>query len=465
MQIILINSQDITTRLDPVFYRPEYIENEKKLSQSRCVVKRLDEIADKIVDGPFGSQLKVNEYQDSGIPIIRVKDIKEGQLLEEDFVYISEKKHQELIRSEVNPDDVVLTKAGSIGNATVLPRQIQKANITSHLAKIKVKDGVLPKYICEFLNTNTGRLQVFRFGNKTTRPELNLTEVSSIKVIIPPLEIQKKVIQNIDEARKLKLKKELQATNLLNSINIYVRQQLGIKYAETMEEKIYIVNSQDLENSRQDPYYYNPKFVKLLRTARDNLETVSLADISENVFNGNTPAKDKYTDEGKPIVKVSCLKKNRIEWSNLSYSKEKKLNKHLKDNDILLLSSAHQAEYLGKNPCLVEIPESLRKRDITFVGELICIRPSTNQVNPYYLLAILRLDEYHQLINREKRGQTSHIYPEDLRKIKLPLVDMDKQNKIAQELKNRLSQAQDLKNKASKMLEDAKKKVEEMILN
>ena len=77
----------------------------------------------------------------------------------------------------------------------------------------------------------------------------------------------------------------------------------------------------------------------------------------------------------------------------------------------------------------------------------------------------MRLGEYHQLINREKRGQTSHIYPNDLEKIKIPLADKGKQDTIAQEFKNRLSKAEELKNEASRDLEEAKKQVEEMILN
>ena len=185
----------------------------------------------------------------------------------------------------------------------------------------------------------------------------------------------------------------------------------------------------------------------------------SLSDIAEGVFN-NTPAKDNYTDEGKPIVKVSCLK---IKLSGQTLPMQRtKLNKHLEIMTFYFYP-AHQAEYLG-NPCLIEIPDNLKETD-NLCRELICIRPSTKLVNSYYLLAILRLDEYHLLINREKRGQTSHIYPDDLEKIKVPLPDKRKQDAIAQEFKNRLNKTASLKNEASKQLEDAKKKVEEMILN
>jgi restriction endonuclease S subunit len=331
---------------------------------------------------------------------------------------------------------------------------------------VKAKEEADQKYIFYMLFTD----QVFeQIKGKTTgstgRRRLDKSAFEKTLIPYPNKETRAKIVEILEKAHKQREEKLKQADELLNSIDDFVRQHLGIDYKEPEEEKIYTVNSQGLENNRQDPYYYNPKFAKLLNSVGSNLKMASLSDIAEGVFNGNTPAKDNYTDEGKPIVKVSCLKKNKIEWSNLAYAKDKKLNKHLRDNDILLLSSAHQAEYLGKNPCLVEIPDNLKETDITFVGELICIRPNTKLVNSYYLLAILRLDEYHLLINREKRGQTSHIYPDDLEKIKVPLPDKRKQDAIAQEFKNRLNKTASLKNEASKQLEDAKKKVEEMILN
>jgi len=45
-----------------------------------------------IVDGPFGTQLKAEEYVSEGIPLVRVGDLDfSGNLSNADFVYISEK--------------------------------------------------------------------------------------------------------------------------------------------------------------------------------------------------------------------------------------------------------------------------------------------------------------------------------------------------------------------------------------
>lgn len=460
-----VYATDIEDRIDPHFYKHKYLEVANRLKKLKTPTKRVDSFSD-VICGPFGSAIKVNDYTDNGIPLIRIENIdKTDGVSSTNATFINEKLASSLKRYIVNKGDLVISQRGTLGLSGVIRDDLDGAVISANLIAIKNLNEVIPDYLQFFFNSNLGQIQLERRTSGQVQTKITTEDIKTLLVPIPSKEIQQKIVNLFLGALKDREEKLKQADELLNSIDSYVRQQLGIGYTEPEEEKIYMVNSQDLQNNRHDPYYYNPKFAKLLRSVGNKLKMASLYDIAEGVFNGNTPAKENYTDEGKPIVKVSCLKKNKIEWSNLAYAKDKKLNKHIRDNDILLLSSAHQAEYLGKNPCLVEIPNNLRETNITFVGELICIRPNTKLVNPYYLLAILRLEEYHQLINREKRGQTSHIYPDDLEKIQIPLVGMDKQDAIAQEFKSRINKAEQLKTVASKLLEEAKKKVEEMILN
>lgn len=461
-----VYTDNLEGRIDPHFYKHKYLEVATRLKRLRTPTKRVDSFSD-VICGPFGSAIKVNDYTDNGVPLIRIENIdKTYGVSSTNATFINEKLASSLKRYEVNKGDLVISQRGTLGLSGVIRDDLDGAVISANLIAIKNLKEVIPDYLQFFFSSNLGQIQLERRTSGQVQTKITTEDIKTLLVPIPSKKIQQKIVNLFLDAIKDREEKLRQADELLNSIDGYVRQQLGIDYTELEEEKIYTINSKNLQDNRQDPYYYNSKFAKLLCSVSSKLKMASLSDIAEGVFNGNTPAKDKYTDDGKPIVKVSCLKKNRVEWSNLAYAKEdKKLNKYIKDNDILLLSSAHQAEYLGKNPCLVEIPSSLKDKNITFVGELICIRPNIKLISPYYLLAILRLEEYHQLINREKRGQTSHIYPNDLEKIKIPLAEKEKQDAIAQEFQNRLEKTGQLKKEASSLLEEAKKKVEEMILN
>ena len=95
-----------------------------------------------------------------------------------------------------------------------------------------------------------------------------------------------------------------------------------------------------------------------------------------------------------------------------------------------MLSAAHQADYLGRNPCIVETTDEWQE-DVSFVAELMCVRVDTKKVNPYYLLQLLMTETYYLLVNRERRGQTSHIYPRDIQNIRIPVPPRDIQKRNA----------------------------------
>lgn len=235
------------------------------------------------------------------------------------------------------------------------------------------------------------------------------------------------------------------------------------------EDNIFVKNINELNNNRLDSYYYSPIFEKIIKDIKSlKHPCLKLGEICEKVkigkkenvgiFNGTTPAKDDYSEsQNDPkIVKVASLKKSKVNLNLVEYVKPDIVSqKNIKDKDILILSSAHQAEYLGRNPCIVNIPEELANEDITFVGELINVRVNKEIVNPYYLLQLFNTKNYYLLINREKRGQTSHLYPSDMKEILIPVPeDISIQNKNADKYIAEFKKYESLVSEAEKIIED-----------
>ncbi|MFH1702608.1 MAG: hypothetical protein ABIB41_04115 [Nitrospirota bacterium] len=186
MQCFTVLSNEIEGRIDPLFYHPKYLQVIHKLQKSKYEIKRIGDICSRIVDGPFGTQLKVEDYTTEGIPVVRVSNVKSGEISENNLVKISPEKHAELKRSRVLPNDVLLTKAGAIlGYSAVFPSYLKEGNITSHLVTITCKPEVNPHYLKTFFLSNVGQEQIYRWGNKSTRPELNTEEVRKIFIPIP----------------------------------------------------------------------------------------------------------------------------------------------------------------------------------------------------------------------------------------------------------------------------------------
>ena len=91
-----------------------------------------------------------------------------------------------------------------------------------------------------------------------TLPRLQTYDIDNLIIPIPPKNIQQDIINIMDNAYQTKRKKEKQATDLLESIDTYLLDELGItlpKIDNSLEKRIFEVNLSDISSIRFDPDY------------------------------------------------------------------------------------------------------------------------------------------------------------------------------------------------------------------
>lgn len=180
-----VPASELIDSLNPNAYMPRFLDADRIIRSHRH--KSIKSLAISVVDGPFGSNLKVTDYQIGARavhPVIRVKNCENGQLDRNDFVWIDAAKQQELARSEVQLNDLLVTKAGRIGSTAVYPDDLPPGNITSHLIRARLKPSIDPYYVAEFLETKVGRAVTERNSFKSTRPELTKVEIESCHIAL-----------------------------------------------------------------------------------------------------------------------------------------------------------------------------------------------------------------------------------------------------------------------------------------
>ena len=140
-----------------------------------------------IGDGDHGL-IKTDSYKSEGIPYIRVQNIGWGTpLLMDNVVYISKEDNERIKGSQLKPGDVLFVKTGAtIGKTAIVPNNIPKSNTTSHVGKITVSKEHNSKYIFYLLSSFIGYKQFWDIAcMKATRPELSISEIKQMKVLIP----------------------------------------------------------------------------------------------------------------------------------------------------------------------------------------------------------------------------------------------------------------------------------------
>lgn len=109
----------------------------------------------------------------------------------------------------------------------------------------------------------------------------------------------------------------------------------------------------------------------------------------------------------------------------------------LKNGDILLLSAAHAAGYIGRNTSIFFVENG---NMAMCIGELIRVRPNKDKIDPFYLLGYLNTTFMRTLLKYSVRGQTVHLYPNDIRNLPVILPPRNVQNSIGEKLKKSIVQ-------------------------
>jgi len=462
-KIFLINLSEIENRIDCEYYR-------ENLDFSNCI--KLKEFV-KVKGGKRLPKEHVYSNNETEYLYLRVSNFSsDNDVLDfNDLKFINKDTFEILERYEVIENDLIFSIAGTVGKLKLISNipNNRRIILTENAAKIEIiSNEILPKYLEIILKTNFLQKQINLNYIQTTIPKIGLDRVENLFIPkIPSKEIQENII-NIYEAFLLeKQQKEQKAKELLDSIDDYLLDELGITLPEvdnSLEKRIFEVNFSEISGGRFDSDYYSYSYeIMMDAVSKANVENINEIDSVVSVIqSGKTPSSIDYSDEVTefPIIKAGSYTNEYIDLNKLDYTKTKN-NLEVEKGDIFILSAAHQSQYVGKQ---IKILNDEVQIQTSYVGELICIRAIKELCNPMYLFSLLNLDILKTLLNREKTGQTSHIYGKDIKHIKIPLPPIEKQNEIAQHIQAIRDKVKQLQDEAKKALDEAKNEVERLIL-
>lgn len=166
--------------------------------------------------------------------------------------------------------------------------------------------------------------------------------------------------------------------------------------------------------------------------------------------------KDDVIESGIPCVRYGEIYTNHhiVIRKFRSFISEDVANTsfQLNKGDIVFAGSGETITEIGKSVCFVDEFEAYAG------GDTIIFRPDTNKINSVYLSYLLNSLIIRLQLNKMGTGATvAHIYPEDLKKIRIPLLDISIQNGIAVEMETIFKSIDQLKSKlrSSKALQKA----------
>lgn len=361
----------------------------------------------------------------------------------------------------LNDGDILFARSGATVGKTYLHKtKPYMCFYAGYLIRFVVNTSlILPEYLFAYTQLPIYKKWIAAIQRPSAQPNINAEEYQSLEIPLPNLDIQHYICNIIKNGYLTKQKKEAEAQKLLDSIDGYILNELGITMPKSdlnLKEKIFFCNFKQATGGRLDPKFNNQW--QKLKSLQCNYPKVTLADVVFNSgqYGANETAID-YKEGDTRYIRITdiddlgCLKENnKVTCKNIEQ------NYMLHKNDLLFARSGS----VGKCYIHKRISEPA-----IFAGYLIRFIINAAIINPDYLFYYCNCSLYKYWVDTIQRPAVqANINSEEFRQIIIPLPPMAKQQEIADHITALRHQAAQLQQEGKEALEKAKQEVEQMIL-
>ncbi len=149
----------------------------------------IENVAEKIGMGPFGSRITRDNFIEKGVPVIRGNNLT-NDFVDRDFVYLSEEKATELKSSNVFPRDIVFTHRGTIGQVGIIPlnSKYPRYVVSQSQMFLRINQEITsPEYAFRYFKSGSGMERLLGFTSQVGVPAIArpTTSLKSLPIPIP----------------------------------------------------------------------------------------------------------------------------------------------------------------------------------------------------------------------------------------------------------------------------------------
>ena len=192
---------------------------------------RVADLIDEIAMGPFGSNIKVSCFVDSGVPVLNGSNLEGFSLSEKEFRFVTKEKADSLNKANAHRGDIVITHRGTLGQIAFIPQdsRYDRYVISQSQFRVRCNDKVLPEYLVYYFHTPIGQHKLLSNASQVGVPALARpsSTFQQIEVVLPELSIQKRVVEIISTIQKKIANNQELNDNLADLLQTIYQERFG----------------------------------------------------------------------------------------------------------------------------------------------------------------------------------------------------------------------------------------------
>lgn len=367
-------------------------------------VSIFEDFADKtkkwsITGGPFGSNLKTDDYTNEGVQIVQLQNIGDGSFNNSSQIFTSNKKADELLSCNIYPGEIILSKMGDpVARACYIPNEFPRYLMASDGIRLVVNEKKYSKeFVFQYINSPFFRNRAIEISTGSTRQRIGLPELKSLKVILPPLAEQEAIASALSDA------------------------DAWIDRLEQLIAKRRLIKQGAMQTLLTPPSHAE---------ALEAWEVKKLGEMVSLITKGTTPTSVgfDFTESGINFIKVESITKNgQIEKDKIAFISERcndvLSRSQIKENDILFSI----AGALGR--------VAIVKKEIVPANTnqaLGIIRLKENTISKEFLYYFFNTSEFQQMLNTiSVTGAQPNLSLQNLNEFDISFPSLSEQERIA----------------------------------
>ena len=153
-----------------------------------------------ICDFQNGFAFKSNSFCETGVGVVRISDIQNGEVSTEKMTYVDPHKiNDDLSNFKVRPNDILIAMSGGTTGKLGINKTGKEFFQNQRVGLFREhKDKLNHLYLYYFLQTKTE--ESLRIAAGAAQPNLSTSQIKGFEIPVPPLSEQDRIVKKLDEA-------------------------------------------------------------------------------------------------------------------------------------------------------------------------------------------------------------------------------------------------------------------------